>query len=997
MTEHPFGSAQDKRAILRLRSGQASNEHRASGCSVFPLLGARKPRLALLALCLCVAVAHPLRATTVTGTVKLPDGTPLNGTVEFVLSQPAQTLTPPALYVPEKVICPITNGAISVCIVTGNDVLSPAGTYYSVTLLDANNRVVAPAVNYTLSGASVDLSTLPVTTSATLVAPIGDITGNLSVTGNLTVGGSATYGASPQTFAHLSFTGLTVDPATVAAGSLFYRSDLDRLRARVAGLQLWDGAQYVDLSASANTLSFSGDLKVGGSSSGIDNNVYIVDGTKYTSLSEAIAGKVAVVADGGAVYLPPNLGVPQTLTVPVDLTALGVGSNMSLLGSGRYSSALTLGNGANSSMLVQGSASHVRMTVDGLWFRGNKTNQTAVNNCLDFGGSADWWGMIFDHGGVVDCKGSGFRLGATSPLFTGTDSYNRVMRSLFITNDGNGVEIVPPARVYGSISAQYEGNGENGLYLHPTANAPGITDVVGEGALSYGDWFESNTRYTFDAENWRGVRLRDPWAAGIEAFVFGRQTRSSTLEGGVFRQNPVYDAGFYNRIADLSCAQAMGFQRLNGVCPNRSKFPVKEEHYDPSIVADWDMSANGTSSWTAGAAATVTKTEYIGQTTGNRYLRLTCSTAPCEVTQDVTDSIGGSGYFTVLYTIGASSAGAVAGVQIRRSTDDAVMIDSGWLSAPQDSNQRPDYKWDAAVALTAGNWRVALRCNSTTVACLFTDVRLVKNYVPDGGFESGTAGWATLGTCTTSSVSAVQKFTGSQSLHLSDSDCAYYKDLNATLTVGDYYLLQGWVYTAGGAQLGSLGWGNINDGSSADGGIPAGYQFYDSTRKSGEWEFIQAVVRADGVRDKLMARFGIGQIGTEDIYFDDLAVIHLRRNPQHATDYFARLVNSGDVSTKTLTVTGGVTGDGGGFKHGRVTTGSIGASASAAVTLSWTTAFADANYTATCSVVEATAGTATLRLHHIESVAATGVTVRVVNDDTGVAHTGTLECLAIHD
>jgi len=86
-----------------------------------------------------------------------------------------------------------------------------------------------------------------------------------------------------------------------------------------------------------------------------------------------------------------------------------------------------------------------------------------------------------------------------------------------------------------------------------------------------------------------------------------------------------------------------------------------------------------------------------------------------------------------------------------------------------------------------------------------------------------------------------------------------------------------------------------------------------------------------------------------------------------------------------------------GFKHGRVTTGSIGAGLSAAVTLTWTTAFADANYTATCSLVEATASTSTLRLHHIESVAAGSVILRVVNDDGAAAHTGTLHCTAIHD
>ena len=86
-----------------------------------------------------------------------------------------------------------------------------------------------------------------------------------------------------------------------------------------------------------------------------------------------------------------------------------------------------------------------------------------------------------------------------------------------------------------------------------------------------------------------------------------------------------------------------------------------------------------------------------------------------------------------------------------------------------------------------------------------------------------------------------------------------------------------------------------------------------------------------------------------------------------------------------------------GFKHGRVSTGSVGAGAAAAVTLTWTTAFADTNYTVNCSVQEAAASTSTLRVHHIESVAAGSVVVRVVNDDGANPKTGTLHCTAVHD
>jgi len=98
-----------------------------------------------------------------------------------------------------------------------------------------------------------------------------------------------------------------------------------------------------------------------------------------------------------------------------------------------------------------------------------------------------------------------------------------------------------------------------------------------------------------------------------------------------------------------------------------------------------------------------------------------------------------------------------------------------------------------------------------------------------------------------------------------------------------------------------------------------------------------------------------------------------------------------------LQVDSGVDANGGGFKHARVSTGSIAASGSAAVTVTWTSAFADANYTPVCSVQEATAGTNSLRVHHIQSIAAGSIVVRIANDNSGSALTGTLLCQAVHD
>lgn len=80
----------------------------------------------------------------------------------------------------------------------------------------------------------------------------------------------------------------------------------------------------------------------------------------------------------------------------------------------------------------------------------------------------------------------------------------------------------------------------------------------------------------------------------------------------------------------------------------------------------------------------------------------------------------------------------------------------------------------------------------------------------------------------------------------------------------------------------------------------------------------------------------------------------------------------------------------------RVTTGAVGATSSAVVTLTWTIPFTDANYTVTCDVEDSTAATASLSVLHVESKVAASVGVRVNNTSAGPL-TGTLGCIAIHD
>lgn len=102
------------------------------------------------------------------------------------------------------------------------------------------------------------------------------------------------------------------------------------------------------------------------------------------------------------------------------------------------------------------------------------------------------------------------------------------------------------------------------------------------------------------------------------------------------------------------------------------------------------------------------------------------------------------------------------------------------------------------------------------------------------------------------------------------------------------------------------------------------------------------------------------------------------------------------LTGETTIGSGGVNNDGGGFKHKRVTTGSVNAASTALVTVTWGTAFADTNYTATASVFETTTSSLSISVVHIESVTAAAITVRVINNAAG-ALTGEVHAFAVHD
>jgi hypothetical protein len=107
---------------------------------------------------------------------------------------------------------------------------------------------------------------------------------------------------------------------------------------------------------------------------------------------------------------------------------------------------------------------------------------------------------------------------------------------------------------------------------------------------------------------------------------------------------------------------------------------------------------------------------------------------------------------------------------------------------------------------------------------------------------------------------------------------------------------------------------------------------------------------------------------------------------------------SGGVSefTTQLKIGSGIDNNGSGLKHARVTTGSVSGGAEGLVTITWGTAFADANYTAVPSVFETTASASSMTVVHIESQTASAISVRVKNNAAG-SLTGIVQVIAIHD
>jgi len=280
--------------------------------------------LAVLLLCAILLGGLPAGATTVSGTVKLPDGTLVNGTIEFILSQQATTITPPVLFAPVKTTCSVSAGAITACTVQGNDTLDPAGTFYKVRIVDQRNIILLPETKYTISGASVDLGTLPPTATATLVPPTGSVTGNMNVTGNLTVGGSMTAAGSTTQVQFNNAGVMAGDPELTFAPATNTLTTDTEIVGKWNNFRVVDGSKFAKTGAGVN-------FAVADIGSGTAGIIFVTFPGDYSDAVIALGKKHVIIFGAGKFTLAGITGPDSSTDATGTWAVLGQGIDQTTL------------------------------------------------------------------------------------------------------------------------------------------------------------------------------------------------------------------------------------------------------------------------------------------------------------------------------------------------------------------------------------------------------------------------------------------------------------------------------------------------------------------------------------------------------------------------------------------------------------------------------------------------------------------------------------------
>lgn len=875
-------------------------------------------------------------ATTVTGTINRPDGTPVNGTLEFTLSQPATTATPPVIYAPVKTTCAVTNGLIAAgCTVQGNDTLTPAGTFYRVRMLDANNRVIVPSTNYTISGAAVDLGALPVTTTDTLVPPTGNVTGNLSVTGNLTVGGTANFAADPQDFSHIRLLGQTADPATQTTGSVFYRSDLDTVRFRSVGLEVFDGTQYLPLTASASqTLELGANIRLPGLFAATLkrlNEIRLVDQNLWTESTVPAKIDAAINDCAGAqclLVLPSNLPAGEPTFFPDNIITLDLRRS----GGHRYTG--TLDTSIRKGLEIRAVTSEIA-AASGQW-QPFQVHLTAATGGINNSG-----GPKIQYNGLFASLANQTRGQATVGQFEigcfaqGDCTGLQARVSHFGGSNAGGDEGAVGLRV---LVTQGESNMAVSTVFTATASSDSFDAVNNETTVNYTAPANENRR----GENRYLVNLTTAVTtpgtisgiSGIPPVVTGSGTTFATSLGVTTPYTPAEPDVCFSMVADDHAASG-----------DKLIVPVRTVTSDTSLTLDYSV-AGADKAWVGAASG------------GYRLYR-------CKSVKrlNTSGSVVLSGDQTALFSLNDSIEQPLgfdfqipAGIRIQmgRRLPSATVGQAGI----DIQNLEPANEIRSALQIQGTGWTQGIR---------FTDggpSQAALQFDQPNSAAEGRLRWAL----------------DSGNMDIQVSRASARLDIVQTTDTPNQFNFFG-----SGLAIGTT------------------WQARTSFLLNSDTGFLKLGVGTNPVAGFIRQSSGNGgapllvarnQANTADVSLLTYSTADTLELAQAGTPTSVL----GDFQMSgTATFNGGVNNNGAALKHARVTTGSIAAGSSAAVTLTWTTAFADASYTVNCSLVEATAGASSLHLHHLESVTAAAVVTRVVNDDTVNALTGTLHCIALHD
>jgi len=865
----------------------------------------------------------PATATTVSGTFRRPDGTPINGTIEFVLSQQAKTTTPPVTYAPVRTTCAVTDGDISPgCIVQGNDTLDPAGTFYRVRVLDLNNIVVVPQVNYTVTGVAVDLSELPVTATDTLVPPSGSVTGNLNVTGNLTVGGSATFAADPQTIGHLSLSGLTTDPANAAAGSVFHRSDLDTIRFRVGGLEVFDGMQYLPLAASAlETLDLNASLRIPdkfGATVKRLNHIRFVDPDLWVESGVTAKIDAAITDCFGVdcrVVLPTNLSSGwHTRSTWAETAAVFDlrGDELDPFVSGRYFSPLKL---VDRRTTDSAGVLDIYSTIRALHFHdagGDNATGGPKDTYFTFAGDLYSAGRGQDH----SIRGAVFKFGEGDAVAIAgsTDMYGNCLEGGGECAVGFRSQVRQGQAVTTATVSGYDGGTRTISY----------SGAVQEDKIGVGRWVINTT--------------------GAKVYTTGSVTSINTAAPPVVTGSGTgwvtqFGAGAHS---DLCFSQndddAAGFKFV---------VPIRSIGSETALTLDFVIQG-ADKSWP-------------GDDGGSSYRIYKC--AKIETINFAGGSFvhasGGATDWAAADTLEVPLGYAWYGGGMNLIVQNPLPSFSAFGLAI--TNSGSDEPLRRVISMSSGKAELGLVFDNTWECAANGDNCNLAGSTTGIRFQNP----PTLGLHYATTVSGANRV-----VRLNDQ-------FGSATGNSDIYF-----------STTSECWNFEHSASSAN--------VIQLCPTNGSAAFDIVTVRSTGRV----------QIGTNPATAGGLRLSNNNsiqaRNAANSANIVALNVSASDrvqlaQSGAAVEFVGGVYSDAGGFKHARVSTGSC-ATSGCSVTVNWSTAFADANYTATCSVVDSTAQseTAGLRLAKIAAVAAGSVSVHLDNL-SGSALTGTLHCVAVHD